>query len=50
MEIVQAARNEGHISGHELRKKLFPDFFELHGDGVGGDDPAIVGGLTTFHG
>ena len=50
MEVVQAARDEKHISGHELRKVLFPDFFELHGDGLSGDDPAIVGGLATFHG
>lgn len=49
-EVVQAARDEKHISGHELRKVLFPDFFELHGDGLSGDDPAIVGGLATFHG
>lgn len=49
MEIVEAARDEKHISGHELRKLLFPDFFELHGDRVGGDDPAIVGGLATFN-
>lgn len=50
METVQAARSESHISGHEIRHVLFPDFFELHGDGVGGDDPAIVGGIATFHG
>lgn len=49
MEIVKAARSESHVSGHEIRKRLFPDFFELHGDGVGGDDPAIVGGIATFH-
>ena len=28
---------------------MFPDFFELHGDRVGGDDPAIIGGWATFH-
>lgn len=49
MDIVKAARSESHISGHELRKKLFPDFFELHGDGLHADDPAIVGGIATFH-
>ncbi|EEJ72811.1 acetyl-CoA carboxylase carboxyltransferase subunit alpha [Lactobacillus ultunensis] len=50
MEIVKAARSESHISGHEIRHVLFPDFFELHGDGASGDDPAIVGGIATFHG
>lgn len=49
MDVVQAARSEKHITGHEIRKKLFPDFFELHGDGVSGDDLAIIGGLATFH-
>lgn len=49
MDVVKAARSESHISGHEIRKVLFPDFFELHGDGVSGDDPAIVGGLATFN-
>ncbi len=50
MAVVKAARSEKHITGHEIRKLLFPDFFELHGDGLGSDDPAIVGGLATFHG
>lgn len=49
MDIVKAARDESHISGHELRKLLFPDFFELRGDRCGNDDPAIVGGLATFN-
>lgn len=49
MDIVKAARSESHISGHEIRKRLFSDFFELHGDGLSGDDPAIVGGIATFH-
>lgn len=50
MDIVKAARDEKHISGHEIRQRLFPDFFELHGDRLSGDDPAIVSGLATFHG
>ncbi|MBP2057633.1 acetyl-CoA carboxylase carboxyl transferase subunit alpha [Lactobacillus colini] len=48
MEVVQAARSEQHITGHEIRSRLFPDFFELHGDRLSGDDPAIVGGVATF--
>lgn len=50
IDVVKAARSEKHITGHEIRQKLFPDFFELHGDGVSGDDPAIIGGIATFHG
>lgn len=50
IDVVKAARSEKHITGHEIRQKLFPDFFELHGDGINGDDPAIIGGIATFHG
>lgn len=50
IEVVQAARSEKHITGHEIRRCLFPDFFELHGDRLSQDDPAIIGGLATFHG
>ena len=31
-------------------KHTFPDFAELHGDRLRGDDPAIVGGMATFDG
>ena len=31
-------------------ERIFPDFFELHGDRSYGDDKAIIGGLATFHG
>lgn len=50
MAIVQKARSSDKISGQELVDHLFPDFFELHGDRLGGDDPAIIGGLASFHG
>lgn len=50
IDTVKAARSEQHISGHEIRKNLFPDFFELHGDQLTADDPAIIGGLASFHG
>ena len=29
---------------------MFQDFIELHGDRYFSDDPAIVGGIATFHG
>lgn len=48
-EVVQAARSEKHISGHKIRQNLFQNFFELHGDGLNDDDPAVVGGIATFH-
>lgn len=49
-EIVKAARSEDKITGLEMIQAIFPDFFELHGDRVGHDDPAIVGGLATLNG
>ena len=50
MDVVKAARSQEHISDQEIRNQIFEDFFELHGDGLHSDDPAIVGGLATFHG
>lgn len=48
-EIVNAARSNNKITTKELIQYLFPDFINLHGDHHGSDDPAIVGGLATFH-
>lgn len=49
-EIVQRARSDQKITGTEIINILFPDFMELHGDRLGSDDAAIVGGLATFQG
>lgn len=48
-QIVERARSDNKITGMEIIQNIFPDFIELHGDRVGGDDPAIIGGLATFH-
>ncbi|MHC3377219.1 carboxyltransferase subunit alpha [Ligilactobacillus equi] len=48
-EIVMAARSEEKISTKELIHGLFPDFFELHGDRSGEDDPAIIAGLAQIN-
>lgn len=48
-QVVKRARQADKITAQELITHLFPDFFELHGDRVGGDDPAIIGGWATFH-
>lgn len=50
MEIVERARSDQKITGKEIINDLMPDFMELHGDRLGSDDPAIVGGLATFNG
>ncbi|WP_283594735.1 acetyl-CoA carboxylase carboxyltransferase subunit alpha [Limosilactobacillus galli] len=47
--IVAAARSDQKITTKELIQQLFPDFIELHGDHLGTDDPAIIGGLASFN-
>ncbi|MEY8736975.1 carboxyltransferase subunit alpha [Lactobacillus sp. AN1001] len=49
-QTVAAARSQAKITTPELIEHLFDDFFELHGDRQGADDPAIVGGLARFCG
>lgn len=49
-QTVAAARSQAKITTPELIEHLFDDFFELHGDRQGADDPAIVGGLARFYG
>lgn len=47
--IVVAARSDQKITTKELIRQLFPDFIELHGDHLGTDDRAIIGGLALFN-
>lgn len=47
--IVAAARSDQKITTKELIQQLFPNFIELHGDRLGTDDPAIVGGVASFN-
>lgn len=47
--IVSAARSDSKIITKELIQHLFPNFIQLHGDRLGTDDPAIIGGLATFN-
>lgn len=49
-QVVAASRSQAKITTPELIEHLFDDFFELHGDRQGSDDPAIVGGLARFCG
>jgi acetyl-CoA carboxylase carboxyl transferase subunit alpha len=49
-DIVAEARSPKKITATEIINNLFPDFFELHGDRLGEDDPAIIGGLAYFNG
>ncbi|MCM1528094.1 MAG: acetyl-CoA carboxylase, carboxyltransferase subunit beta [Bacteroides sp.] len=49
-EHVQLARDKRRPTGQDYIEKLFPDFMEWHGDRYLRDDPAVVGGIATFHG
>jgi acetyl-CoA carboxylase carboxyl transferase subunit beta len=49
-EIVQLARRNDRPSSLEHVRAMTSDFFELHGDRVGGDDAAIAIGLANLSG
>jgi acyl-CoA carboxylase subunit beta len=49
-EIVQLARRSDRPSSLEHVSAMTSDFFELHGDRVGGDDAAIAIGLANLSG
>ncbi|MFA5005921.1 MAG: acetyl-CoA carboxylase carboxyltransferase subunit alpha [Candidatus Izemoplasmatales bacterium] len=49
-EKVRLARHPKRPTALSLIARLFPDFLELHGDRLFGDDPAVVGGIATFDG
>ncbi len=47
---VQIARHPDRPHTLDYIQKLCPDFVEMHGDRLFGDDPAIVGGIGEFAG
>src|SRR4029453_5856865 len=49
-ERVQLARHSDRPYTLDLIERLFEDFVELHGDKRFAEDPAIVCGLSRFHG
>ena len=49
-EIVELARHPQRPYSLDYIPRLAPDFIELHGDRLSGDDPALVGGIGTWHG
>lgn len=49
-EKVKLARHPQRPTAKYLIKEIFPDFIELHGDRLFGDDKAIIGGIATFKG
>ena len=49
-ERVKIARAKNRPTSNDYITKLFDDFIELHGDRLGGEDHAIIGGIAQFHG
>ncbi len=49
-QVVELARHPGRPYTLDYIARLAPDFVELHGDGISGDDPALVGGIGTWRG
>lgn len=47
-EVVQLARHQDRPQTLDYIAHMLPDFVELHGDRLRGDDSAIVGGLGTL--
>lgn len=49
-EKVMLARDKDRIKITDYIDALFDDFVELKGDGITGEDSAILGGIASFHG
>jgi len=49
-QITQLARHIDRPKSSHYIRSMFENFVELHGDRRYGDDPAILGGMATFHG
>ncbi|MGQ9508491.1 MAG: acetyl-CoA carboxylase carboxyltransferase subunit alpha [Thermodesulfobacteriota bacterium] len=49
-QITQLARHIDRPKASFYIQELFENFIELHGDRAYGEDPAIIGGLSTFNG
>ncbi len=49
-DVVELARHPNRPYSLDYIARLAPDFIELHGDRLSGDDPALVGGLGTWRG
>lgn len=50
LQKVQLSRHANRPYTLDYLKRLCTDFVELHGDRRFADDPAIIGGLATYHG
>ena len=49
-QLVELSRHQDRPYTLDYIRRLAPDFVELSGDRTSGDDPAMVGGVGTWHG
>src|SRR5260370_7770045 len=49
-QVVELARHPNRPYSLDYIRRLPPDFIELHGHRLSGDDPALVAGVGTWHG
>ena len=49
-QVVELARHPDRPYSLDYIKRMAPDFMEMHGDRISGDDPALIGGVGTWHG
>jgi len=49
-QVVELARHPDRPYALDYIRRLAPDFLELHGDRLTGDDPALVAGVGTWRG
>jgi len=49
-QVVELARHPDRPYSLDYFKRMAPDFVEMHGDRISGDDPALIGGVGTWHG
>ena len=49
-ERIEIARHPERPGAHEFIKAIFDEFWEVHGDRMYGDDPAVMGGLALLDG
>jgi acetyl-CoA carboxylase carboxyl transferase subunit alpha len=49
-QVVELARHPDRPYALDYIGRMTTDFLELHGDRLTGDDPALVGGIGTWHG
>lgn len=48
-EKIKLIRSPNRLTARQVIRQLISDFFEVHGDRLLGDDPALTAGIGLFH-